>query len=259
MANVTPPYADPGRASFEELDTYLQNYLLAGQHPPLAPGIGMPLANNSDFAQFSVLGVNASGNLTMATWGDAAAAATCKITFSDVGVAAEEIVIGDITYVMAVAPADAYEVDIGADVATSAANLAAAINAGVGEGTVYGEGTVAHPEVVATAALGVVTITARQVGAAANDIPVSTDSAAHIAVATGGMTGGRDVGGVQPRFVLAQAASLGSTGTGNGVCWYTGCFNLDALVWDASFDTDAKKKAAFEGAPTPTQIIVAKR
>lgn len=37
-----------------------------------------------------------------------------------------------------------------------------------------------------------------------------------------------------------------------------GCFNPDRLVWDASYDTDEKKRLAFEGAPSPTQIILRK-
>ena len=41
--------------------------------------------------------------------------------------------------------------------------------------------------------------------------------------------------------------------------FYSGNFNIDALVWGATFDTDAKKLAAFEGADSPTQIVVAKR
>ncbi len=35
-----------------------------------------------------------------------------------------------------------------------------------------------------------------------------------------------------------------------------GHFNGDFLVWDASYDTDAKKIAAFRGADTPTQIVI---
>lgn len=35
-----------------------------------------------------------------------------------------------------------------------------------------------------------------------------------------------------------------------------GHFNHKRLVWDASYDTEAKKIMAFEGAPTPTQIRV---
>lgn len=35
-----------------------------------------------------------------------------------------------------------------------------------------------------------------------------------------------------------------------------GHFNGDKLVWHATYDTDAKRAAAFEGAPTPTQIVI---
>lgn len=139
MATVTPPYADPGRASFEVMDDYTQNFLLAGIHPELKPAVSAPLPNNANYAQFTVVGRNASGQLVPAVW-------------------------------------DAVE-----------ANR------------------------------------------------------------------------VRPVGVLAHAASLGASGTGTGTFWYSGCFNMDALVWGASFDTEAKKLAAFEGSPTPTTIIVAKR
>lgn len=35
-----------------------------------------------------------------------------------------------------------------------------------------------------------------------------------------------------------------------------GCFNPDALSWPASYNTDALKLGAFEGAPTPTNIVM---
>lgn len=35
-----------------------------------------------------------------------------------------------------------------------------------------------------------------------------------------------------------------------------GVLNPAALVWDASYDTAAKRQAAFRGAPAPTNIIV---
>lgn len=140
MATINVPYADPGRAAFEVLDTYTQGFLLAGNHPELAPAYGFPLANDTTFAQFSVVGLDGSGELALAVTGS-------------------------------VDPED-------------------------------------------------------------------------------------DIQGIG---VLAHAASLGGTGSGTGQVWYSGCFNMDALVWDDSFDTDAKKEAAFRGAPTPTNIIVAKR
>lgn len=139
MPTITPPYADPGRASFEVMDTYTQNFLLAGTHPELKPAFSAPLALNTTLVQFTVVGRNSTGKLVAATYN-------------------------------------------------------------------------ADPELA-----------------------------------------------IKPIGVLTHAAALGASGSLNGVFWYSGCFNMDALVWDATFDTEAKKLAAFEGAPTPTTIIVAKR
>lgn len=137
MATITPPYADPGRAAFEELDTYVQNFLLSGPHPVLAPAYTYNADAATVLAQFTVVGLDGSN----------------------------EIVAADIS-----------DVD--------PANWIVPI------------GVLAH-------------------AVAAND------GRAHV--------------------------------------WYQGAFNMDALVWDASFDSDAKKLAAFFGAPSPTQITVAKR
>jgi len=139
MTTYNTPYADPGRAAFETLDTHQQSWLLAGPHPELAPAVAFPLPNSVDYAQFTVVGLNSSGQLVPAIWD-------------------------------------------------------------------------ADPE-----------------------------------------------DAVQAIGVLAQAAALGASGTGTGLVWYSGNFNIDALGWHASFDTDAKKLAAFRGAPTPTTIIAAKR
>lgn len=52
-------------------------------------------------------------------------------------------------------------------------------------------------------------------------------------------------------------APLAVGGVGKGVAVYrAGCFNPDALVWDASYSTDAHKFNAFNGAPTPTNIVI---
>lgn len=37
-----------------------------------------------------------------------------------------------------------------------------------------------------------------------------------------------------------------------------GCLNMDMIAWPASYDTEAKKLNAFDGAPTPTSIVVKK-
>lgn len=62
---------------------------------------------------------------------------------------------------------------------------------------------------------------------------------------------------VKPIGVAIIGAVTGASGAKKGIPVYRGgCFNPDQLVWDASFDSDAKKFAAFEGSPTPTNIIV---
>jgi len=68
-------------------------------------------------------------------------------------------------------------------------------------------------------------------------------------------------GTVQAIGVLVYAADTSATGTNSDATsgvYRGGVFNPDMLVWDASYDDDAKKAAAFEGAPSPTQIVVRK-
>lgn len=55
--------------------------------------------------------------------------------------------------------------------------------------------------------------------------------------------------------IASEAIALG----GRSLYWYTGHFNMDVLDYDSSFDTDAKKLAAFNGSPTPTAIRVSPR
>jgi hypothetical protein len=62
---------------------------------------------------------------------------------------------------------------------------------------------------------------------------------------------------IKPIGVAIIGATTGGTGDKKGLPVYrAGCFNPDALVWPASFDTEAKKQAAFEGSPAPTNIIL---
>ena len=139
MATITPPYADPGRAAFEVLDTYLQNHLLTGSHPELAPAFSFPIAFSQTLEQFEVVGLVA-GELVPATYN-------------------------------------------------------------------------ADPSLA-----------------------------------------------VKPIGIMAHAAARGASGAAvNGQVFYSGCFNVAALVWDATFTTAALKLAAFHGSPTPTNIIVASR
>lgn len=66
-------------------------------------------------------------------------------------------------------------------------------------------------------------------------------------------------GSVDAWGVVTQAAAHSVGATNKVPVWWSGHFNIDALVWPASFDTDAKKLAAFEGAAAPVQIVLGKR
>lgn len=67
-----------------------------------------------------------------------------------------------------------------------------------------------------------------------------------------------EAGGVGPIQAIGISAMAITSGVGENPSISVirgGHWNIDALVWDASYDTDAKKLAAFNGAPTPTQIV----
>lgn len=52
---------------------------------------------------------------------------------------------------------------------------------------------------------------------------------------------------------------VGATGVSKINVWTSGCFEVDALVWDASYATDTDKENAFLGASNPTHIVARKR
>ena len=95
---------------------------------------------------------------------------TSVITMTGIGVAAEAFIIGDQTYTYRAVPgAEANAVDVLTDETTQAVAMRDAINASGTAGN-YGTATVANPYVSATAAAGVVTITARIAGDQINGI-----------------------------------------------------------------------------------------
>ena len=63
---------------------------------------------------------------------------------------------------------------------------------------------------------------------------------------------------VQAIGVLMAPVLSAAGETGSAPIARDGCFNPAALVWDSSYDDDAKIAAAFEGAPSPTQITTQK-
>lgn len=64
---------------------------------------------------------------------------------------------------------------------------------------------------------------------------------------------------VKPIGVLTQAVVGNSDGTTTVPVFFSGCFNPDALVWDATFDTMQKKIDAFFGSPSPTEVLIRER
>lgn len=94
-------------------------------------------------------------------------------------------------YTLKTSLASAYDVLIGANVAASLTNLAAAINGLSGAGTLYGTGTVASTEVSAAATATTLVVTSLQPGSAGNLIGTS-ETAANASWGAANMTGGFD-------------------------------------------------------------------
>jgi hypothetical protein len=69
MADYTVPYHEAGLAAFEDLDTYFQKFLLSGDHPRLA-SFPMTVKANEALAQFTVVGLDATGKLVKAVFDD---------------------------------------------------------------------------------------------------------------------------------------------------------------------------------------------
>jgi flagellin len=90
-------------------------------------------------------------------------------------VANETVTIGTQTYTFKAAAAGANEVTIGANVAATLSNLAAAVNGGAGAGVAYGSGTAANTSATALAESTTVTFTAKVAGTSGNSI-VSTET-----------------------------------------------------------------------------------
>lgn len=62
---------------------------------------------------------------------------------------------------------------------------------------------------------------------------------------------------IQAIGVLAVAITTDASTSYKGAKVYRhGHFNHKRLIWDVSYDTEAKKIMAFEGAPTPTDIRI---
>ncbi len=92
------------------------------------------------------------------------------LSFNGNAVDAETITIGITVYRFVTVLVQAYDILIGASASLTILNLIAAINAGAGEGTEYGTGTLEHPDVVSSHSPGIMNAVAKITGPAGNTI-----------------------------------------------------------------------------------------
>lgn len=230
---------------------------------PEPVAVAYPVGADVTLDALDVVGFDGAGNIVHAEYAAVAGAkATGALTLTNTGSAAETVTIGTRVYTLVAAlTGTADQVLIGASATATALNLKNAINADEATYGVTHGAAADHPSVVATSAAGVLTVTAKQAGAAANSVATTETSAVGSwgsATLTGGT--GAQATGVQAIGIVVAAVDNdgGAAGAKNVEVFRAGMFNPNVLGWDASFDTDAKKRLAFEGAPTPTNIFVRK-
>lgn len=60
-------------------------------------------------------------------------------------------------------------------------------------------------------------------------------------------------------YIAAMSIVVADGATKEVAIYRAGHFDMDALTWDATYDTDAKKKAAFDDAGVSPMILIGKR
>lgn len=232
------------------------------EEPRFGDGIArtttVDVGQNTDLPIYSVVAI-VNGVIALAPYSSIAAAG--ELTFSGVGTADDTITIGSVTYTLKAAPTTvANQVKIGASAAETAANLIAAINAGAGAGTLYGSATVAHPQVSAAqgSTTAKVKVTARVAGDEGNAI-ATTEVGSNTSWAAVTLLLGDDDPDLYPYGILTAAVKTGAGQTTTVDVYRDGHWNMDALNWHASFDTDSKKKHAFERSVSPMILISKKK
>lgn len=254
------PNADPGIAGFNTESIGSTDDPLFGDNGEI-PTSTFQVGPNSDFKLYEVVGIAASGFLAKATY--TGTEATGALTFSGTGTAGDTVTIGTEVYTLvaalSVGPAVENEVLIGATADATAANIAAAINGGAGAGVVYSGTTQRHPFVDASVAGAVVTVTAEVAGTGGNSI-ATTDSGTGASWGAATLTtGAADAGGVKAAGIMTAPVITGAGQSTTVDLYRGGHWNMASLVWDATFDSDAKKRTAFEGGISPTILVSRKK
>lgn len=130
---------------------------------------------------------------TLAVAAEAAVPASGTLTLTGNAQDTETVTIGDVVYTFQASLVDEpNNVLVGASASDSLDNLIAAINADAGAGTLYGTGTVVHPDVLAVAGAGdTMDLTALVAGRTGNDIE-TTETLANGSFGDATLTGGEN-------------------------------------------------------------------
>lgn len=146
--------------------------------------------------------------------------ARATLTFTDQPEADETVTIGDAVYTYVAALSEdsgdavPYEVLIGGSAEASRDNLVAAINAAAGEGTTYGTGTEAHPDVTATASSTDAIIVDAVIGTVATTTTDVADASWDVAaLASSGVDLSGWLGKMRPEAFAIAAKSVAGSGT----------------------------------------------
>ncbi len=234
--------------------------LFAGDYPAISVEY-LPAAAGHTFVANQVVGFDGAGKLAPAEYASVAGVkATGTLTFAGVGTAADTVTISGRVYTLVAALTGAAdEVLIGGSVTASALNMKNAINADPATLDITHGSETDHPSVIATSAAGVVTVTANAAGTGANAV-TTTESGSGTSWGAATMAGGSNPSntGVQAIGIVTYAPSAVTTDGSLVGVYRTGNFNMDRLVYDASYSTNDLKRFAFQGAPAPTNIIVQK-
>lgn len=162
-----------------------------------------------------------SGDAIAAGVTAAAKTAQGTLTFVSNPLANATVTVGEVTYKFVEAVAAENDVKLGATVSETAANLVAAINAGVGIEEVYGEDTVANSDANALLSENnVVTVFASTPGADGNEVALESSGDA-VTVSGATLAGGADAGeavAANAKFVGVSAFSYYMTLQTNGYC-----------------------------------------
>ena len=259
--DTTLGHGKPGIASFETQSFGGPSEPRYGEGVPTTTHHVVTAAADLDLPLYSVVSVIA-GVLALATIGAAQGAATGSVTQASAAASdGDTVTINGRVYTFKTAlstgPTVPNEVLAGANISATAANLAAAINASTGVGTLYSVGTVVNADVTASPAAGVVTLTARNPGDEGNAITLA-ESGSNTTVSGATLSGGSDDADALPFGILAAPVLLANGQSMSVPLYRQGHWDVDQLNWAPGW-IESQKLKAFEGSNSPTIFLSKKK